>query len=238
MRTLAGKLRPLEPLLAIERRRFPAGALDHVTARYGRNTATHGRRGRNQLCLGRAYCAQGRIEIHPVLGLPVVPDYVIRQTIHHELCHVLVPPGDRPDGRVIRAHGPEFQACNERFPERDRALMWREQHALSGFRHLLRAEADEWAPWRAWTWQATVTGLQERGNVPQLSAPGGATIHRAARIADTGSGWTWVLKVRATFTDQRPRLREWEGRAPTREDARAAVVAANLRVGPLRTDEA
>lgn len=59
-----------------------------------------------------------KIFIHPMIGSPECPRYVMGYLLHHEGLHLEIPPRDG------LAHPPEFMDREKAFPKRDKALSW------------------------------------------------------------------------------------------------------------------
>lgn len=83
-------------------------------------------RRRQHIRLG-SYDFEGRhITLHPALDQREVPDYVVRQIIHHELLHHIFGVKQVGGRRVI--HPPELRSRERAGPDYDAATRWLAQH--------------------------------------------------------------------------------------------------------------
>ena len=79
------------------------------------------RRKRKSIQLATYDARAGELRVHPALDAPDVPAFVVEYFVFHALLHAHTgaPPG---------VHPPEFLAQEARFPLREAALRWREEH--------------------------------------------------------------------------------------------------------------
>ncbi len=83
---------------------------------------------RTSIRLG-SYCADDHlIRIHPHLDRPVVPDYLVRFVVFHEMLHADLGIASGPTGRR-RIHPREFREREAAHPDCQRALAWLEVRA-------------------------------------------------------------------------------------------------------------
>jgi len=117
------------------------------------------------------------VRVHPLLDSPRVPGFYLDYIIHHELCHIAIPPEKGPSGRMI-IHGPKFRAMEANYENRAEALAWQKANLRDLLLRWVRGE-DLRRP------------VPRRGGTPQESVPATTARSRPAgaprsRVVPTG----------------------------------------------------
>lgn len=126
----------LEPLARRVNEAFFGGRLEYRIA-WGQRPRKRPRPTRT-ITLGRCYCADRLIRIHPILDNPHVPRFFVEFIVYHEMLHLVVPPRPGKGSRALH-HPKEFLALERQYPYYREAVAWQEANIDALLRRWCRA---------------------------------------------------------------------------------------------------